>query len=91
MVKPAFAPITDGKIQLRDGAIWAIMDYEEFAKELKSILPLVENKDSYHGRLLCDYGEFISLLNDIAKATEIDPQAMRITFLLAWDPPYGFS
>ncbi|GEM_PF-4069613 len=80
LVKPAFAPITDGKIQLsglgeeqdQHGAIWAVMDYEELAKELKSILPTVEKNDLYHGRLLSDYVEFISLLNNIARETRID-------------------
>jgi hypothetical protein len=73
LVNPAFADVTKGIVELRDGSKWALMDYAVLAEGIKAILPIVERRDDYHGKLLADYVEFISLLNTIAKDTAITP------------------
>jgi hypothetical protein len=69
LLKPEFITSNDDIIKLGDDCHWAFLDYQRLAQELQSILPLVEQQNTYHGKLLSDYIEFIDLLSKIANAS----------------------
>ncbi len=75
LVKPPFVASIEGIIDVGDDCRWAFLDYEDLARELKLILPIIDKRDLYHGKLLFDYIEFIRCLSEIAKASALMPES----------------
>lgn len=72
LTRPGFLSEGETAITLCDGVKWHHLSYRGLAQLLGPIARAVSDRNTYHGSLLNDYIDFISLLDDLLALVAID-------------------
>ncbi|MEZ6055785.1 MAG: PD-(D/E)XK nuclease family protein [Planctomycetaceae bacterium] len=72
LTRPGFLGEGDTAHTLSNGVLWHYMSYRDLANLLRPLASSIDERDRYHGDLLKDYIDFISLMDELQTQFAID-------------------